>query len=68
MAPKYEYYMEWWKLGTAESDIEAGQFRVGNLKHFVRLFGSLKHLSMVFLKRCHDDKVLLDRRTGSRQS
>ena len=67
MASKYEYYIEWWKLGTAETDIEAGQFRTNNLKHFVRLFGTFKHLTMVFLKRCHDDKVLLDKRIGSRQ-
>ncbi len=67
MAPRYEYYIEWWKLGTNESDIEAGQFRTRNLKHFVHLFGSLKHLSMIFLRRVHDNKTLLDRRTGSRQ-
>ncbi len=66
-AAKYEYYIEWWKLGTAESDIEAGQFRTVNLKHFIKLFKSYKHLSLVFLKRCHDERVLLDRRTGSRQ-
>jgi hypothetical protein len=64
---RYEYYIEWWKLGTAETDIEAGQFRTANLKHFINVFKSYKYLSLVFLKRCHDDRVLLDRRTGSRQ-
>lgn len=65
--PKYEYFVEWWRLGTDERDIEAGQFRTSDIKHFVKMFGRFKHLSMVFLRRCHDDKVLLDRRVGSRQ-
>ena len=64
---KNEYYIEWWKLGTDARDIEGGHFRTNNLKHFVRLFGTFKHLAMVLLKRCHDDKILYDRRIGSRQ-
>jgi hypothetical protein len=65
--PKYEYYIEWWKLGSDAKDIEAGQFRTSNLKHFITVFKGHKHLSLVFLKRCHDDRVLYDMRTGSRQ-
>ena len=65
--PKYEYYIEWWRLGTDSQDIEAGQFRVSNIKHFVRVFIGHKHLSLVHLRRCHDDKILYDRRTGSIQ-
>ncbi len=65
--PTCEYYIEWWKLGTDERDIEAGRFRTNNLKHFVKLFGGFEDLSMVFLERCHDSRVLLDKRIGSRQ-
>jgi len=65
--PKYEYYIEWWKLGTDARDIEAGQFRTSNLKHFINLFKGYKHLSLVFLQRCHDSKILYNKRTGSTQ-
>ena len=65
--PKYESYIEWWKLGTNDQDIEAGQFRTSNLKHFIKMFGGHKHLSLIFLQRCHDGKILFDRRTGSIQ-
>ena len=65
--PRYEYYIEWWHLGTNAADIESGQFRTSNLKHFIRVFKKHTHLSLVYLRRIHDDKVLYDKRTGARQ-
>lgn len=61
------YYIEWWKLGNDERDIEASQFHTPSLDHFIATFKSCKHLSLVFLKRCHDNKVLYDKRAGSMQ-
>jgi hypothetical protein len=57
-----EYYMEWWQYGNHEADIDIGHFHTSNLKHFVKLFTSFKKFSLVYLRRCQDDKVLWDRR------
>lgn len=59
---KREYYMEWWQYGRHEKDIDIGHFHTANLKHFVKLFTSFKKFSLVYLRRCQDDKVLWDRR------
>jgi hypothetical protein len=59
-----EVYIEWWKLGTDAGDINSGTFSTISIKHFCKTFGKHKHLSMVFLRRECDQKVLYDRRTN----
>jgi hypothetical protein len=59
-----ELYIEWWKLGTPEADIISATFSTISVKHFCKTFGKHKHLSMIFLRRECDQKVLYDRRTN----
>jgi len=57
-----EMYVEWWKLGTPASDINCGIFNTVNIRHFCKIFGQHKNLSMIFLRREIDKKVLYNRR------
>jgi hypothetical protein len=59
-----EWYIEWWKLGTPEKDINCATFSTINIKHFYKTFSKHKHLSMVFLRRECDHKVMYDRRSN----
>jgi len=59
---KREYYMEWWKHGNDEKDIDIGHFHSSNLKRFLRLFISFKKYNLIYLMRCQDKKVLWNRR------
>jgi hypothetical protein len=59
-----EVYIEWWKLGTKEGDINCGTFSTINIKHFCKTFARYKHLSMIFMRRECDQKVIYDRRTS----
>ena len=59
---KREYYMEWWKYGNDEKDIDIGHFHSSNLKHFLKLFISFKKYNLIYLMRCQDEKVLWNRR------
>lgn len=59
-----EWYIEWWKLGTSSRDINCATFVSINIKHFCKVFSKHKHLSMVFLRREMDKKIMYDRRTN----
>ena len=59
-----EWYIEWWRLGADERDITCATFKSINIKHFCKVFSKHKHLSMVFLRRQCDQKILLARRTN----
>jgi cytidylate kinase len=56
---RHEYHIEWWANGK---DIGASLINTSNLKHFLDAFKEHRHLRLVFLKRCHDNKVLYDKR------
>jgi hypothetical protein len=64
---KREYYMEWWRLGDPETAIDLGTFHCANIKTFVKMFMGLKKFTVIFLRREHDQRILWDRRSGSRQ-
>jgi hypothetical protein len=59
-----EIYIEWWQLGTPATDINCATLSTINIKHFCKTFSKHKHLSMVFIRRECDQKVLYDRRTN----
>ena len=57
-------YIEWWKLGTDAGDINSGTFSTINIKHFCKTFIKNKQLSMIFMRRECDQRVLYDRRVS----
>lgn len=61
---KNEYYMEWWRIGDQATDINTGMFRSSYIKNFVKMFMGFRRYTIVYLERCHDRKVLWNRRLG----
>lgn len=59
---KDEFFIEWWTLGNSDTDIESGKFHLfpSHLNNFIKKFvaGDKRHIT--FLKRCKDNKVLIN--------
>lgn len=64
---KHTFFIQWWTIGNDEYDIESATFhlRTKFLNVFLGKFKKGDKRSIVFLKRCEDDRVLIDRRGHS---
>ncbi len=62
---KQEFFIEWWTLGNEETNIESATFHIciKHLKQFLELFQHGHKRSILFLKRCDDNKVLIEKRS-----
>jgi|AACY02.3.fsa_nt_gi hypothetical protein len=57
-----QYYIEWWDLGTQESEIQNGTFRSAFIVEFIKAFRSSGKRNLIYLKRLKDNKVIYNAR------
>ncbi len=64
---KCKYYLEWWQLGTDEFEIQSGWFHTKYPTHFVNMFTRFEKYTIIYLQRCSDSVILINRRTVPQQ-